>query len=119
MGQADQLGVEGRPYEAAEKRYEAAEAEAQVFALLPLDRPKTRAITAISSVALYREAGALDQAIRQAQIFLANDDLMSFARRNLTEMIDEMRAEMDGREAENGLSDGARQDASESRLRSG
>ncbi len=90
MGQADQLGVEGRPYEAAEKRYEAAEAEAQVFALLPLDRPKTRAITAISSVALYREAGVLDQAIRQAQIFLANDDLMSFARRNLTEMIDEI-----------------------------
>ena len=86
---------------------------------MPLNRPKTRAITAISSVALYRKAGALDQAIRQAQIFLDAPARLEFARRDLTEMIDEMRAELDAQEAESGLTEEAGQDATESRLRSG
>ena len=98
---------------------QAAEAEARVFALLPLDRPKTRGITAISSVALYRKAGELNQAIEQAQIFLASEDLPSFARQDLIEMVDEMHEELAERKPENGLPGVARQDASESRLRSG
>jgi len=88
------MSVEGRTRESADLNCRAAELEAQVFDLLPLDRPKTRGITAISSVALYRKAGALDQAIRQAEIFLAPGNLPEFARLDLEEMVEEMRAEL-------------------------
>src|SRR4051812_420867 len=95
MGRADQMSVEGRMRECADLNRQAAELEAQVFAMLPLDRPRTRGVTAISSVALYRKAGALDAAIHQARIFLAHGDLPEFARLNLEEMIEEMRAEIE------------------------
>jgi hypothetical protein len=95
MGLADQARAQSRPLDAVRFSRQAAELEAQVFDLLPLDRPKTRGITAISSVALYRRAGDLDQAIRQAQNFLAPDDLPEFARLDLEEMIEEMQAELD------------------------
>jgi hypothetical protein len=65
-----------------------------VFDLLPLDRPKTRGMTAISSVALYRKAGALDEAIRQAEVCLRAGNLPEFAQLDLEEMIEEMRAEI-------------------------
>ncbi|HZO24597.1 MAG TPA: sigma factor-like helix-turn-helix DNA-binding protein [Chloroflexota bacterium] len=93
MGRADLARVQNRREDAAAHDRRAAELEAQVFDLLPLDRPKTRGITAISSVALYRKAGALDQAIRQARSFLAPGNLPDFARLDLEEMIEEMRAE--------------------------
>lgn len=71
MGRADQASVEGRTQDAARLNCEAAQLEAQVFDMLPLDRPRTRGVTAISSVALYRKGKALNQAIRQAEAFLA------------------------------------------------
>ena len=94
MGRADQASVEGRMNDAARLNCEAAELEARVFDMLPLDRPRTRGVTAISSVALYRKGKALDQAIRQAETFLAPGHLPDFARLDLEEMIKEMRAEL-------------------------
>ena len=95
MGLADQARAQCRPLDAVRHSRQAAELEAQVFDLLPLDRPKTRGITAVSSVALYREAGALDEAIRHAEYFLAQAAVADLARRDLEEMIEEMRAELD------------------------
>ena len=95
MGRADQASVEGRTQDAARLNCEAAQLEAQVFDMLPLDRPRTRGVTAISSVALYRKGKALNQAIRQAEAFLAPGNLPEFARLDLEEMIEEMRAELD------------------------
>lgn len=95
MGHADQAKAQRRLADAARLNREAAEVEARVFDLLPLDRPKTRGITAISSVALYREAGELKQAIRQAEIFLTQEAIVEPARVDLREMIEEMRAEIE------------------------
>jgi hypothetical protein len=95
MGRADLARAQSRLADAAVHYRRAAELEAQVFDLLPLDRPKTLGITAVSSVALYRKAGALDRAIRQAEIFLAPNNLPEFARLDLEEMVEEMRAERD------------------------
>jgi hypothetical protein len=94
MGLADQAKAQRRLKDAARLNCEAAEVEARVFDLLPPDRPKTRGITAISSVALYREARALDRAIRQAQIFLAQEAIAEPARVDLREMVAEMQAEL-------------------------
>lgn len=93
MGRADQARAQNRPLDAARFSRQAAELEARVFELLPLDRPKTRGITAVSSVALYREAGALDQAIHHAELFLRQDAVTEHARLDLREMIEEMQAE--------------------------
>ncbi len=95
MGRADQKSVEGRVQEAAELRRQAAELEAQVFDLVPRDRPKTRGIIAVSSVALYRKAGALDQAIRQASYFLRHGGMHEYSQPDLEEMVEEMRAELE------------------------
>jgi len=95
MGRADQMSVEGRTQESAKLNRQAAKLEAQVFAMLPLDRPRTRGVTAISNVALYRKAGALAEAIRQAELFLKRGDLPEFARFNLQEMVEEMRAKIE------------------------
>jgi hypothetical protein len=73
MGYADRARAQSRFTDAVKFSRQAAELEAQVFDILPLDRPKTRGVTAVSSVALYREAGALNQAIRQAEHCLAQE----------------------------------------------
>ena len=46
-------------------------------------------------MALYRKAGALDEAIRHAEYFLAQEAVADFSRLDLEEMIQEMRAELD------------------------
>jgi hypothetical protein len=95
MGRADFARAQNKLDEAAAHDRRAAELEAQVFDMLPLDRPRTRGVTAISSVALYRMAGALTEATRQAETFLAPGNLPEVARLDLEEMIEEMRAELD------------------------
>ena len=94
MGRAAQARAQNRPIDAARFDRQAAALEARVFDLLPLDRPKTRGITAVSSVALYRKAGALDEAIRHAEYFLTQEAVADFSRLDLEEMIEEMRAEL-------------------------
>lgn len=94
MGYADLARAQSRFGDAVKYSRQGAELEAQVFDLLPLDRPKTRGVTAVSSVVLFREAGALDQAIRQAEHCLAQDGVAEPYRLDLEEMIEEMRAEI-------------------------
>jgi hypothetical protein len=99
MGLADQARAQCRPLDAVRHSRQAAELEARVFDLLPLDRPKTRGITAVSSVALYREADALDEAIRHAEYFLTQESVADFSRQDLEEMIEEMRPELEAETA--------------------
>jgi hypothetical protein len=75
--------------------------------LLPLDRPKTRGITAVSSVALFRKAGALDEAIRHAHLFLSHGGMIDYSQEDLEEMIDEMRAERRANASGRTLGEGA------------
>jgi hypothetical protein len=93
MGLADQARAQNRPEDAAAHDRRAAELEAKVFDLLPLDRPKTRGITAVSSAALFRKAGAIDEAIRHAHLFLFRAGMVDYSQEDLEEMVEEMRAE--------------------------
>jgi hypothetical protein len=98
MGLADQAKAQRRLVDAARLNREAAEVEARVVDLLPQARSKTRGAIAISSVALYRKAGALDDAVKQAEIFLEREDLPEFARVDLRQLLEEMRADLLSRE---------------------
>jgi hypothetical protein len=62
MGEAEILVSQGRPDDARVRWLEAARLEAEVFEQIPRDRGKTRGIIAVSAVALFRDAGAIDQA---------------------------------------------------------
>ena len=99
MGLADQAKAQSRFADAARLNFQAAATEARVFEHLPLDRPKTRGITAVSSVALYREAGALDKAIQHAEHFLTQEAVAEPWRLDLEEMVEEMRAELEAHSA--------------------
>lgn len=94
MGEADRMLVEGRTKEAARLNRQAAAVEARVVDLIPRERSRTRGAIAISSVALYRKAGALDDAVKQAELFLERDDLPEFARLDLRMLLDELRADI-------------------------
>lgn len=94
MAEAQMLDVAGRAREAAEKRYQAARAEAQAFALIPEDRRKTRGIIAVSAVPLFRRAGALDEAIRAACEYLTSGNLPEAWRDELEDLLAKSRAEL-------------------------
>src|SRR5438045_1073325 len=97
MGYADQARAQSRFLDAKKFSRQGAELETRVFALLPLDRPKTRGVTAVSSVVMFREAGELDQAIQHAETFLAQEAVAEPYRLDLEEMVEEMRAEIEAR----------------------
>lgn len=94
MGLADRAHRDNQPEEAAQLNCQAAELEAQVVEMLPADRHITRGIIAISSVALYRKAGAFEQAIRQARTFLEREDLPESARLDLQDLITALTADL-------------------------
>jgi hypothetical protein len=75
MAEAEMLEVDGRHDEAKARWFEAARMEAEAFTHIPEDRRKTRGIIAVSAVALFRRAGALDKAIHAATGYLAAGDL--------------------------------------------
>jgi predicted ATPase/class 3 adenylate cyclase/DNA-binding CsgD family transcriptional regulator len=89
---ADQLAAQDRLREAINLYSEAAEVEARAFSLVPSDQPEQRGDAAISSVRLFRRAGALDQAMRLAHHYLALDDLPDSTRRQLDAVLDELRS---------------------------
>jgi tetratricopeptide (TPR) repeat protein len=93
MGRADLARAQGRPQDAARFSREAAELESQVFDHLPPDRPKTRGIVAVSSVVLFREALDIDEAICHAERFLRLGSLSKAGRRDLEDMLVELRDE--------------------------
>jgi hypothetical protein len=94
MAEAQMLDVAGLAREAADKRYLAAKAEAQAFELIPLDRGKTRGIIAVSAVALFRRAGALDEAIRTGRDYLSRGNLPTPWQTELGALLDTARAEL-------------------------
>jgi len=90
---ADGREQEGRAYYRA-----AAEAEAQVYTMVPLERPRTRGITALSVVHLFRHAGAEEEASYRAYEFLADRTLAEWARADLEDLVLDLRAEIAARE---------------------
>ena len=93
MGEAEILAGTGRADEARARWLEAARLEQKVFVQIPEDRQKTRGIIAVSAVALYRRAGALDDAIRAATEYLTNSNLLEAWQAELRALLDEIRAE--------------------------
>lgn len=91
MGRADHLQAQGQRSEAATAYRRAAELEAKALDLVPLDRPQTRGIIAVSSIALYLRSGDAATGIRMAHSFLAESNLPDFATRQLYELIDDFR----------------------------
>ena len=62
--------------------------EAEAYARTPPDWDRTRGVLAISSVALYRKAGDLKQAVQQATLYLKHDGLPESAYHDLQAIID-------------------------------
>jgi hypothetical protein len=93
MADAEMLTVGGRVDEAATRWLEAARLEAEVFAQIPEDRPKTRGIIAVSTVALYRRAGALSEAIHAAYGYLATGGIPAEWQAELEDLVDRARQE--------------------------
>src|SRR4051812_31059866 len=77
--------AEGRAYFQA-----AAEAEAEVYNLVPVDRERTRGITALSVVNLFRQAGQPKEASIRAHGYLADRSLVAWARSDLEDLIQDI-----------------------------
>ena len=90
MGEADLLEIQGLPQEAKARWFEAAQTEAEAFAQIPRDLGKTRGIIAVSTVVLYRRAGALDDAIRIGQQYLDTAGLPEGWRSELRVLVKEI-----------------------------
>jgi hypothetical protein len=93
MAEAELLVSRGRLDEARSHWLEAARLEAQAFAQIPRDRGKTRGIIAVSAVALFRDAGAFDEAFRTGKEYLATGDLPDAWQTELRALLDSMSAE--------------------------
>ena len=99
MAEADQLEAQGRQQQAQQARLQAAQCEARAFEHIPVSRPRTRGVIAVSAVALYRRAGALDEAIQHAHRYLGESDLPEFARQQLDELLTDVRRERQAKAA--------------------
>lgn len=93
MALGDRALAEGRPSDAERHYSRAAEAEREAFRLIPKGRPRTRGVTAISTVSLFRQAGARFDAVIAAHEFLALRDLPDWARADLEELVEDLQAE--------------------------
>jgi hypothetical protein len=96
MGEADILTARGQVEAARRCWLQAAHLEAEVFAQIPPDRGKTRGIIAVSTIELFRRAGAFDEAIRVGESLLATGDLLEDWRTEVSALVDEARLERPG-----------------------
>ena len=94
MGEAEILAGTGHIDEARACWLKAAHFEAAAFEQILRDRGKTRGIIAVSAVALYRRAGALDEAIRAGCEYLSSGDLPDAWRGELQALLDNVKAEL-------------------------
>lgn len=75
--------------DAARRLYsEAAKCEAVALRATAQDKPRTRAILAISAISLFFKGGDIQRAEALAHAFLAQNDLPLFARNQLCELLD-------------------------------
>lgn len=79
MGQADAAAWRGDAPEAARLRSAAGRIEAEAFALIPVSRPKTRRIIAVSATALYLHGDDFAAALSAAKKYLAEPDIAADA----------------------------------------
>jgi hypothetical protein len=96
MGEADILTARGQVEAARKCWFKAAQLEAEVFAQIPPDRGRTRGIIAVSTVELFRRAGAFDEAIRIGEKLLATGDLLEGWRTEVSALVDEARLQRQG-----------------------
>ncbi|HLH26257.1 MAG TPA: hypothetical protein VK066_27375 [Chloroflexota bacterium] len=93
MGEAERKATQGYAEAARALYLAAAQEEARAYEYVPAPRARTRGVIAVSAVALFRRAGALDEAIRYAHRYL-EDALPDFARAQLDELLaDSQRAQ--------------------------
>ena len=94
MAEAELLVGKRRLPEARKCWLEAARFEAAAFEQIPRDRGKTRGIIAVSAVALFRDGGALDEALRLADEYLTTGDLPDAWTAELQALRDDVRAQV-------------------------
>lgn len=93
MWRGDRALADGQTRVAEEFYLAAAEAEAMAFQLTPSDKPNTRGVLGLSSVALFRRAGMGDRAKQQAYVVLASDGVAADSMVELELILDEVRTE--------------------------
>jgi hypothetical protein len=93
MAEAELLVARGRHEDAKACWRDAARLETKVFDTLPVERGKTRGIIAVSAVALYHRAGALDEAVRTGEEYLATGGIPSEWQAELRALIDTAKIE--------------------------
>lgn len=84
---AELLERAGKCDEAKQLYLEAAKLEVEVLREIPVSRPKTRGIIAVSTASLFWRAGAQDEVERVAREYLAVPDLPEFARIQLGDLL--------------------------------
>ena len=87
MGDAELKAAQGATEASRALYLRAAQEEAHAYQDIPVARGRTRGIVAVSAVALFRKAGALDEAIRHAHLYLSQDGLPDSAREQLVELL--------------------------------
>jgi len=99
---AEQLAAQGDVLLQQERRDEAllsyrgaGDAEAEAFLHVPEERPRTRAVVAVSAVALLRKAEAYDEAVRLAQPYLSEPGLPQWGQDQLEELLLDIRHTQD------------------------
>jgi hypothetical protein len=93
MSEAEHRAAQGAGEEARALYLQAAYEEAWAYDHIPAARGRTRGIIAVSAVALYYRAGALDEAIRHAHRYLKQDTLPDFARAQLEALVNDSQRE--------------------------
>ena len=93
MAEAELLEGAGRHDDARARWLDAARLEAECFDTIPRDRGKTRGIIAVSAVALFRRAGALDEAVRTGETYLATGKLPDAWTAELQALVDTAKVE--------------------------
>lgn len=91
MAEGELLEKQGLDDQASPLFIEAARCEADAFVRIPISRPKTRGVIAISAVSLFQRGGAFGDAIRHAHLYLADEHLAEFAYVRLDELLEEAR----------------------------
>ncbi len=90
MAHADVAARRGDDQAAATLWRQAGDREAAALSTIPVSRPRTRGLIAVSAVACYVAAGEQVQAYKLANKYLAMGDLPEFASKQIRGMVEGM-----------------------------